>query len=341
MNAVVSRMLLLSLMTVANAAVAQTPSATVTIAVVDSAAQALPLAIVTLVGHARPQSRTGEDGRVMFAEVSAGSYELRIIRVGYQPIARWVSIGTSDTTLVVTMHPTVARLADVEVRARRTTGISGKVGRAADWVPVAGAIVVIFGGRTMRTDSAGSFEAPEVRPGGHMLRVSRAGFVPQMRSVTVPPAAMVELAFLLDTGRAPVGREALVVDLDQRQRWRGSESAMIPREELARYGRLGLGEALRGAPSFVRKSLVLSSGACVFVDGEPRPGWPLDAFDASEVEAVEVYAGRSEMSNTLRSRWPSGIPCGSGATPPARGPARRTPGAVSMVVIWLKPRSGL
>jgi hypothetical protein len=258
-----------------------------------------------------------------------------VIRIGYQPIVRDVDLGTSDTTIAIVMRPTVARLAEVRVIASRPTGVFGKVGRASDWSPVPDATVVIFGGRTMRTDSTGSFEAPDLRAGTHLLRVQREGFAPQLRSVTVPPSGAVEVAVLLDSGSTTAGFEGAMAELNQRQRWRGNESAVLPREELMRLGsNPTLTAAMRSAPSFGRKGLVIGDNACVFVNGEPKPGWPIDAYSVDQIEAIEVYAGRSEMSGTLGKRWPRGAPCGT--SNPAR-PAPRRPGTVSFVVIWLKP----
>jgi hypothetical protein len=133
----------------------------------------------------------------------------------------------------------------------------------------------------------------------------------------------------------------VLAELNQRQRWRGNESAIVPRQELMRFGGEGtLTGSLRGASTIVDKGLVIGADACVFVNGEPKPGWPLDAFDITEIEAIEVYAGKSEMSNTLRARWPRGALCGSPSTAtPGQSALPRRPGAVSMVVIWLRPRT--
>jgi hypothetical protein len=163
-----------------------------------------------------------------------------------------------------------------------------------------------------------------------------------MRAVVVPPSGAVELAFLLDSGRAPSIQPALLDELSQRQRWRGFDSALVPRSELMRHDGATLTGAIRGSPSFSRKGLLIDDDACVFVNGVPKPGWTLDAFTAEEIEAVEVYAGRSELSGTLRRSWPRGMACG--ATPPptaslstaGRRAARTRSGQVSMVVIWLR-----
>ena len=332
----VAPLALLALLVVAGGASAQDRRATLHVVVHDSTERPIAAAIVTLEGHSRPQARTDDNGRATFSGVAAGRHRLRAVRVGYEPLARQLDIGMTDTTLKLVMRPTVARLAEVRVIASRARGVFGKVGRASDWAPVPGATVVAFGGKTVRTDSTGSFDLPEVRSGAHLIRVERAGFVAQMRSVTVPPSGAVELAFLLDSGRTPRAYEVLLDELGQRQRWRGTESATVPRGELARLGDAPLSVALRGSPSFAKKSLVLTDDACVFVNGEPKPGWSLDAFGVDQIEAVEVYAGRSEMSGTLGSRWPRGAVCGSGMRSPTPGSTRRAD-AVRMIVIWLKP----
>jgi hypothetical protein len=286
-------------------------------------------------------ARTNDEGRVTFTDVAPRSYRVRVTRVGYQPIEDQLAVGLADTTVALVMRPTPARLAEVRVIASRPTGVFGKVGQASDWTPIPGATVVVYGGRTMRTDSTGSFDAPELRAGAHLIRVEREGFVARMRSVTVPPSGAVEVSILLEPGRTSPLQEGLLSELGQRQRWRGNQSALISREELPRGGDPTLSVALRGSRPVNRKGLVITGTACVFVNGEPKPGLPLDAFTVDQVEAVEVYAARSEMSGTLAKRWPSGMPCTSGSATGALSARPQTPrpGTVTMVVIWLKPDS--
>ena len=315
---------------------AQTAGAVVGIVVRDPAERPIAEAIVSLEGHDGPQVRTNREGIAAIVSVKAGSYRLRAIRAGYLPIVRQLSIAATDTIVTLVMTPTAARLSEVQIIASRATGVFGKVARAKDWTTIADATVTVFGGRTLRSDSTGSFEMPELRAGAYLLRVERDGFVPQMRSVSVPDSGAVEVAVLLDSGAVRPLHPPLLVELGQRQRWRGIDSAIIPRDELTRYARATLTSAIRGSPSFVVKGLRIENDACLFVDGVPRPGWPVDAFAPEQVEAVEVYAGRSETSRTLGRRWPAGTPCGSST---AVGRTTRRSDQVTMVVIWLKPEA--
>lgn len=335
-------LILLLLGAFARAASAQEPGAIVTVVVRDSADRPIPEAIASLAPHTGPQARTSDAGRAAFVEVAPGRYRLRVIRAGYVPADHRIDIGAGDTTITVVMRPTVTRLEEIRVIASRT-GLFGKVGRATDWSPLAGVTVAVYGSRTVRTDATGAFAVPSLRPGAHLLRVEREGFVAQMRSHTVPDSGAIEVAILLDSGSTPPIYRRVLQELDQRQTWRGFDSAVVPRGELASYGGTTLSAALRQAPSILRRGLVLTEGACVYINGEPRPGWPIDAFPVEQIEAVEVYARGAELSNTLAKRWPRGATCG--ATPrPTRSlstagqrTVRARSGTVTTIVIWLKP----
>ena len=315
---------------------AQEPGAVVTVTVRDSAERPIAEALVALVPHSGPQVRTNDAGVARFVDVLPGAHRVRVIRAGYVPVERQVVVADADTTIMLVMHPTAARLEEVRVIATRT-GVFGTVGRSTDWAPVEEAAVTVLGGSTVLTDARGSFAAPELDAGAHMLRIEREGFVTAVRAVMVPDSGAVEIAVLLDSGSTPPGHQRMLKELDLRQTWRGFDSAVIPRGELASYGEATLSAAMRQAGPFTRRGLALPDDPCVYVNGEPRPGWPIDAFSVDQVEAVEVYERRADLTGTLAKRWPPGLPCG--APPEYARPRRRErdhPGTVSFVVIWLK-----
>jgi hypothetical protein len=115
---------------------------------------------------------------------------------------------------------------------------------------------------------------------------------------------------------------------------------------------LSLADALRYAPSFLRKGFLLNDAVtCIYIDGLPQPLVTANQISAADVEAVEVYGLRSDYTGTVASRWPPGASCGDpGAPRPARivrggssafanARSRRGSGHdtyVRALVVWLK-----
>jgi TonB-linked SusC/RagA family outer membrane protein len=86
--------------------------------VTDAASgQPLPAAQVTLVGTTRGAA-SGDDGRYRLAAVPAGSYQVRVLRIGYQAVTRPVTVSAGQTvTLDVALTGTAVSLDQVVVTA--------------------------------------------------------------------------------------------------------------------------------------------------------------------------------------------------------------------------------
>jgi hypothetical protein len=309
-------------------------SVTVT-GVVRDAASTRPLigAVVSLkaVGNART-TRTDETGTFTFSKVVPGAYSLSVRRLGYEQVNQTVDVRAEMQAADVSMTR-VAMLDTVRVRAT-AQGIYGGVGTAKDLRPVAGAVVQIAGGSKTAVDSAGHFFIPIKSPGAYVLRAEAPGYEPYTMSVTVPHDEGVEVALLLDSATGPRSHmlAAAFADFSERLRVRRNSSAIVPRAELTRTGDRQLLGAIRSSPSFNRVALRFGPSACVFVDGRPRPGVSLGAYDPSEIEAVEVYTASSEASGTLARSWPRNFPCADTGMPTVSGGRD----LVMWVVIWLK-----
>jgi hypothetical protein len=167
-----------------------------------------------------------------------------------------------------------------------------------------------------------------------MVRATAPGFAAQMMTVTVRHDAGSEVALLLDSATGPASHmmEAAFADFSDRMLVRRRASAVIPRAELTRDGDHQLLGAIRRSSSFVNAVLRFGEYACVFVDGQPRPGLSVNALDPADIEAVETYAFGAEASGTLGRRWPRGFPCA-----PTGGPAVASGSdVIHWVVIWTK-----
>ena len=112
--------------------------------------------------------------------------------------------------------------------------------------------------------------------------------------------------------------------------------ALVPGEEITRYGS-SASDAIRGSQSFVKKGLQLGSSVCLFVNGVPRPGWPLDAIPPEQIATGELYTKTGDETSTLAARWPHGAAFGSSAgtvATPTSPLSRRS--LIHYAVIWLK-----
>jgi hypothetical protein len=272
-------------------------------------------------------TRSDELGAFHLRGVPSGRYSLSVRQIGYEASTLEIAVTDRDTTVVVGLTPIPQVLSAVRVRGR-ATGIYGVVGTSAGLEPIAGASIRVMGaGRPVATDSAGRYFVSITKPGLYVVRISHRGYADQVFSIDVPADRPVEGSRLLYPGTGPsVGLNSLWNELDQRLQWRGMNSALVPGSQLRRYGG-SLTDALQGSPAAVTAGVRVSPGTCVFVNGVPRPGWPLDAFSVDDVEVVELY-GRDE-TDILRKRWPAGAECGDGRSRPASGEAR-------FAVVWLK-----
>lgn len=270
-------------------------------------------------GASQRAMRTDAEGRFRFIGVPAGNHRLRVQRIGFEP--RDTTVATAGPIVEIDIRlQRLTSLSEVAVRTR-PTGVYGTVLERDSLKPVAGARIELLGGRTRdTTDAAGSFSMGLAPTGTFMLRVSREGYDTRLISVRVPRDSGVGIDIVLRPGLSSLDNrtEMALVDLAQRIHWKGVNSAVVGREELeGRWSNLE--QALRFAPSYAKRTLVIDERACIFVDGEPRPNMTIKHFDLEDVESIEVFGSRSDISNTLAKRWIRGAICGNPATPLSPG----------------------
>ncbi|HEX9563040.1 MAG TPA: carboxypeptidase regulatory-like domain-containing protein [Gemmatimonadaceae bacterium] len=292
-------------------------------------------------GAGQRELRTDADGRFQFVGVTPGSHRLRVARIGFQPDSQVIQAGGPFLGIAVVLRR-LTTLQEVAIQVR-PTGVYGTVLSGDQLKPVEGARVELLGARVRdTTDADGAFSMSAAPTGTFMLRVSSAGHDTRMLSVRVPRDTGVGIDLVLRPGsdKLDAHMEMLWADLAQRINWRGVNSAVVGREQLLSRGR-SLEMALKFAPDFATKSIVIDEGACLFVDGVARPGATVRDFDTEDIESIEVYASRSEFSNTLGRRWPRGAICGNPGTGPraafrrGQSPASRANRA-QLVSIWLR-----
>lgn len=278
---------------------------------------------------------TEDDGDFRLGGLGGGTWTVAIRRLGYRPLAVELSLPGEGLRRNFTLETATTTLDPVLVAAR-WSGVRGVVGDARRVTPLAGASIRLLGSdANTGSDSLGAFALP--LPGGRdvVLRVQRAGFVTRLVTAIVPENGYVEIDIPLDTSpRAP--RDAWVWrDLDQRLKYATPRAAMIGRDEIAASDAISLGTALALARSTTRLGLVINRRACVFVNGIARPGFPVDAIDAGDVEFVEAYPPGSELTRSLAMRWPPGAACGvPDGTIRASGAGEKQ--VVQFVSVWLR-----
>lgn len=275
------------------------------------------------------------EGDYRIAGLGPGIWTIAIRRLGFRPIAVDVEMPPEGLRRDFHLERAVAAL-DPQLIAAKWTGIRGVVGDARRVTPLAGAQVRLLGSdATAGTDSLGNFALP--LPGGReiVLRVERAGFAARIVSVTVPPDSYVDLEVALDTTLATPKDLWIWRDLDQRLKFATPRSVQVSRDEIVETDAISLGTALTNSRSVARRGVVINRRACVFVNGVPKPGYPIDAILANDVEFVEAYPPGTDLTRTLALKWPPGATCGvpDGTIQAHRSGARQV---VQFIAVWLR-----
>ncbi len=286
--------------------------------------------------------RSDEAGKFWFGQVPDGSYRLLVMRVGFVPIRQDVLVAQGNADLRIMLSPDAQDLNAIITRANVTAiyGGIGAVGPATNaqgektMTAVKGASIQVLGARKSAvSDSLGRFFVEIAKAGRYIVRITSPGLSTQLFTLDVPRNKAVDASRLLDSVRAeaPSGREYLWNEMDRRIGWRAMNSALISGTELREYGG-SLTDAVQRSKGMTTRGMRIGAATCVFVDGLPRPGLPLDGIRIEEVEAIELYGPNGDPTGLLASSWPAGVPCAaSGRYAPA--PNRAIPTAV-YAVIW-------
>jgi hypothetical protein len=294
------------------------------------------LVLIEQDGATISRARTLDAGTFALPRLVPGNYTLVVKRLGYTSDRQEVTAGRGITRVVseLTELPRVLASASSEAAV---TGVSGVVGDFSRMEPLDGVKIFLVGGdEPVRTDVEGRFVVPTKFPGPGAIRVEREGFAPRLISYSVEEGDRVELSVLLDSGKVSDNSKWVWRDLDLRAKWRTPRTVRVPRSELAASESTNLLVALEQAASVQKSGLILTRAACVFVDGQPRPGFPIDAIRADKVEFVEAYAARTDLSRTLAQRWPPNGICGAPGGDLAARRAIETGQGVQYLAVWLR-----
>jgi Carboxypeptidase regulatory-like domain len=265
-------------------------------------------------------ARTDETGRFRFGQIPAGDYRLTVLRVGYAPFRQQVQVGEADAEVSIELISEAQRLNSIVTKANVTAlyGGIGAVGPQKNergektMTAVPGATIQILGARKeIKTDSLGLFFVELDKPGRYLVRVVSPGLSPELYTVDVPRNKAVDASRLLDSVRfaPPSGREILWREMDRRISMRTLTSALVSGAELRDKGG-SMTDALQSAKAMTLRGMRIGAETCVFIDGLPKPNLALDGMRIEDVEAVELYGAKGDLTGLLASSWPSGAPCG-------------------------------
>jgi hypothetical protein len=306
--------------------------------VVNEGATAIPGARVDLLTTAPRSARTDSSGRFTFAGVPAGSYRFQVRQIGYLPLDTTLSMPPRDTSVAITLRRAASTLSRIVVRGQ-WQGVYGIIADSATLKPLPNALVRVIGvSSNIRSDTLGAFAADVKQPGDYVLRFELDGYASRVLGVTVARDSSAEVLVTMSHSTASDARtQILWREFDSRTKMRGLNSAFVPANDLTTIGTETTSEALLRARSFAIKNLRLQRDICLYVNGEPKPGWTMDAFDVSEILAIEVYGRGGELTRNLAARWPRGVACGpqTGSSPVGLSESQRKL-QVQSVVIWLK-----
>lgn len=297
----------------------------------DNAGVPIEDAIVTISGSG-DGVRTRVDGVFRIEKVKPGRYQLRALRVGYNPQVRRVTVSDSGAAVSFALLPAPQVLLPVVTAASRP-GLSGVIGDTA-YAAISGAAVIVLGaGERSTTDSEGFF-AMDLRPGRYMVRVQKPGFEGRMMSVHVKSDSGRRIAvWLTPTDRADNNLEALAIEnLSRRLAWKTSEGKLLTHEEI-----VGRFTTLHQVSAF-GAGVPLDPSCIATVDGglgKVRMA-PLWSVAADEIESVEVYPpGALKYIRTQNRARPLNPTARARQASPIGG-GYRSSGCGAEVYVWLR-----
>ena len=283
------------------------------------------------------ESRSLSSGQYSMPRLEPGEYTLDVRRIGFESRALPVRLGEDRTLRMdVVLSPLAVPITPTSDDGP-WTGVLGVVGTFADMEPLDSVRVRVLGrDSSVISDAQGRFALPLPPGTSGALRLERDGYVPRLVSYRVNENGQSELAVLLDAGALRRSDAGIWRDVLQRHQWSTPRAVRVSRDELLQTGAHNLLVALEAAPTVQQSNLIFSRNVCLFVNGLPRPGFPLDAILTDRVEYVEGYANRGDLSRTLPVRWPANGVCG---VPGGEITARRaieSGQGIQYVVVWLR-----
>ncbi len=288
-------------------------------------------------GAEASRARTLGNGNFTLPRLTPGTYVLTVRRLGYATDRR-------DITLAAGVNRVTAVLTEMAAQSTKDvslsdgfTGLTGTVGDFELMAPLKGVTISrMGGGEPVTSDADGRFVLPIEEPGVGAILVQRPDFGPRLFSYKLNDGERRELNLVIDSGSVTKAADWILRDLDLRSKFGGQRTVRVPRSEIVATQARNLLVALEQSPSVIESGVVFTRAACVFVNGLPRPGYPIDAINADQVEYVEGFPRNAELSRTLVIRWPANGVCGAPGGDPALRRAIESGQGAQFVSVWLR-----
>lgn len=253
--------------------------------VVDTMGRAIE-GVTVFIDSRKRDMTTSADGTFRFDRIGSDSVTVATRRLGYFPQARRVALGKDGGSVIVVLVPRISSLPP-SITSATVSGLGGIVSDTALHALQGAEVQAVGTGLGPGvTDSSGAFFI-EAKPGHYMVRVTEAGHVGQLISVTVPEKGGRRLAIRLTPGRDPSrGRQSAAMNNlnDRLMRRSPTWSKVFTREDIAALNVSDVAALARIGASGSR----VDPDCMATLDGN-RGRIPLWDLDPDDVEFMEVY----------------------------------------------------
>lgn len=238
-----------------------------------------------------------------------GTARLAVTTLGYEPLSREITIDREVMRAEFILKTTAQQLNNVNVRAK-WVGIRGGVGDEITREPIAGAVITMTRSKFRGvTDSAGRFEIPLSEAQGAILQIAKPGYETKPVRVEVLPDQPSDVVFFLKPGKDPLYLKVALGDLGHREGHSPFFNFTADRTQLKKGNSKTVYDALIASGLLTKNKMQLGNHICLFVNGLARPGFMISTVVVDDIEFIEVYGQKTEITGTLMAEWPYGQGC--------------------------------
>ena len=287
-------------------------------------------------------TRTNARGEFSLRDIPPGAHQVWFRRLGYRSVDyNWEARPGERTEVTVVLHAIPRTLDPVVVRAeedRKLKGSSSILGLVVDsaGTPIDEAEVQLVGAnRVAVTRPNGGFLFRPLPVGQYLLRVRKLGYSPATMTLSLIdeddrevvirmralPVKLDPMVIAERSGYAP--DDHALEDLDKRLRWQGFKTVLAGRDQIEKFGTMGLDQVIaalggtgaiqvaermaqaRQVPRFGPREPAARTALpddCILLNGKTQLHQPLATFSAAQVEMIEVYPTRTEVTGTVAEK---------------------------------------
>jgi hypothetical protein len=293
--------------------------------VIDTAGYRVDSAEV-LIRSVERRAMTNAEGMFRFDDLKPGMYDLTVRKIGFFPQVRRIRLAENGGVAHFEVVRRVFALPPA-VTVATQLGLSGVVGDTAYNIVSGAVISTIASDHRTVSDSTGAFYL-DLKPGRYIVRVERAGFAPQLASVTLPSDSGRKIVvWMTPSTTFSQARAAWAFDAmqDRILRMNPVWSKILTREDILHAGFDNIKQLATMATGQRMEDECLAT-----IDGGPArvPIWSLDPND---VEMMEAYT--TPPPKPTNARIVQGV---FGTRPDTRGQFKNPTDCGASLFIWLR-----